>query len=366
MNNTLGLAQPQDVGMSADQLERAFDLLTAATQAGQIGAASLTVARHGKEVFARGCGQEHPRTGQPVDADSIFLLASITKPVTACALMILVDRGLISLNDPAINYLPEYTGGDRPAVKVRHLLSHISGMPDMLPENTSLRQAHTPVAGFVERALQTPLLYKPGTDFCYQSMGILLAAEIVERVSGQRLRDFEREEIFAPLGMARSALGMDKWPLQDMVWCGTDAEEDEEQQSWGWNSPYWRDFGAPWGGMHSTGRDLAILLQTMLNGGTYGARRIFSRAAVATMTQDQNAALNAPWGIGWGVSGARVWGFWGDLVSRRTFGHTGATGTVAWADAERQLSCVVLTNQMVAEGSLLRRVSNAVAAAVEE
>ena len=69
MNNTLGLAQPQDVGMSADQLERAFDLLTAATQAGQIGAASLTVARHGKEVFARGCGQQHPRTGQPVDAD---------------------------------------------------------------------------------------------------------------------------------------------------------------------------------------------------------------------------------------------------------------------------------------------------------
>ncbi len=365
-NNTLVVAAPQDVGMSADQLERAFGALTAATEAGQIGAASLTVARHGKEVFARGCGQQHPRTRQPVDADSIFLLASITKPVTACALMILVDRGLISLNDPAIDYLPEYTGGDRPAVKVRHLLSHISGMPDMLPENTSLRQAHTPVAGFVERALQTPLLYKPGTDFCYQSMGILLAAEIVERVSGQRLRDFEREEIFAPLGMTRSALGMGEWTLEDVVWCGTDVEEDEEQQSWGWNSPYWRDFGAPWGGMHSTGRDLAILLQTMLNGGTYGDRRIFSCAAVATMTQDQNGTLNAPWGIGWGVSGARVWGFWGDLVSRRTFGHTGATGTVAWADAERQLSCVVLTNQMVAEGSLLRRVSNAVAAAVEE
>ncbi|MDE2723178.1 MAG: serine hydrolase [Gemmatimonadota bacterium] len=363
MNNTTA---PQDAGMSADQLERAFNLLTAATEAGQIGAASLTVTRHGKEVFARGCGQQHPRTRQPVDADSIFLLASITKPVTACALMILVDRGLISLNDPAIDYLPEYTGGDRPTVKVRHLLSHISGMPDMLPENTSLRQAHTPVAGFVELALQTPLLYKPETDFCYQSMGILLAAEIVERVSGQRLRDFEREEIFAPLGMTRSALGMGEWTLEDVVWCGTDVEEDEEQQSWGWNSPYWRDFGAPWGGMHSTGRDLAILLQTMLNGGTYGDRRIFSRAAVAAMTRDQNGALNAPWGIGWSVSEARVWGFWGDLVSQQTFGHTGATGTVAWADAERQLSCVVLTNQMVAEGSLLRRVSNAVAAAVEE
>ena len=222
MNNTLVVATPQDAGMSADQLERAFGVLTAATEAGQIGAASLTVARHGKEVFARGCGQEHPRTGQIVDADSIFLLASITKPVTACALMILVDRGLISLNDPAIDYLPEYTGGDRPAVKVRHLLSHISGMPDMLPENTILRQSHTPVAGFVERTLQTPLLYKPGTDFCYQSMGILLAAEIVERVSGQRLRDFEREEIFAPLGMAAKRIGNGQMATsgRSVVWHG--------------------------------------------------------------------------------------------------------------------------------------------------
>ena len=362
----LQTGDPAAVGMSATQLERAFGLLAAATQAGQISAASLTVARHGQEVFARGTGQRKLGAGQPVDADSIFLLASITKPVTACALMILVDRGLISLDDPAADYLPEFTGGDRPAVKVRHLLSHISGMPDMLPENVSLRRAHAPVEVFVERAMQTPLLYKPATDFRYQSKGILLAAAIVERVSGQRLRDFEREEIFAPLGMERSALGMGDWALEDTVWCGTDTQEDEELRSWGWNSPYWRDFGAPWGGMHSTGRDLAILLQTMLNGGAYGDQRIFSRAAVAAMTRDQNGALDAPWGLGWGVCGARVWAFWGDLVSPRTFGHTGATGTVAWADAERQLSCVVLTNQMVANGSLLRRVSNAVSAAVEE
>ena len=362
----LQTSDPAAVGMSAAQLERAFGLLTAAVEAGQISAASLTVARHGKEVFARGAGRRKPNTGQPVDADSIFLLASITKPVTACALMILVDRGLISLDAPAADYLPEFTGGDRPSIKVRHLLSHISGMPDMLPENVSLRRAHEPVEVFVERAMQTPLLYKPATDFRYQSKGILLAAAIVERVSGQRLRDFEREEIFAPLGMERSALGMGDWPIEDTVWCGTDIEEDEELRSWGWNSPYWRDFGAPWGGMHSTGRDLAILLQTMLNHGAYGDQRIFSRAAVAAMTRDQNGTLDAPWGLGWGVCGARVWAFWGDLVSPHTFGHTGATGTVAWADAERQLSCVVLTNQMVANGSLLRRVSNAVSAAVEE
>ena len=99
----LQTGDPAAVGMSAAQLERAFGLLTAAVEAGQISAASLTVVRHGKEVFSRGAGQRKPGTGQPVDADSIFLLASITKPVTACALMILVDRGLISLEDPAIS-----------------------------------------------------------------------------------------------------------------------------------------------------------------------------------------------------------------------------------------------------------------------
>ena len=356
---------PADLDLSAPQLERASDLLGSALEAGQISAASLVVARHGRLVFARGHGQLHPGTGPQVDADSIFLLASITKPVTACALMILVDRGLVSLNDPVVDHLPEYTGGSRAAVRVKDLLSHISGMPDMLPENVSLRRAHQPIDVFVERALQTPLLYEPTTDFRYQSKGILLAAEIVERISGQRLRDFEEQEIFAPLGMQRSALGM-RWPIEETVWCGTNLEEEEDPRHWGPNSAYWRDFGAPWGGMHSSGRDLAILLQTMLNRGEYGGKRIFSQAAVAAMTRDHNGALNAPWGLGWGLSDSLVWNYWDVLASPSAFGHTGATGTVAWADPQRGLSCVVLTNQMVAKGSLLRRVSNAVSAAVQD
>ena len=363
---TLTDGSPDDVGLSSDQLERASRLLAAARDAGEITAASLTVARHGKLIFSAGHGEQRLGEGQPVDANSIFLLASITKPVTACALMILIDRGLVSLDDPVVDYLPEYTGGDRPRVLVRHLLSHISGMPDMLPENVDLRRAHEPVSVFVERALRTPLLYAPASNFRYQSTGILLAAAIVERVSGMRLRDFERREIFTPLGMERTALGLGDFAIEDTVWCGLKMPEDEdgELRSWGWNSPYWRDFGAPWGGMHSTGRDLAVLLQTMLNGGAYGQKRIFSRAAVDEMTCNQNEDLDAPWGLGWGIYRSKVWSYWGRLASPGVFGHTGATGTVAWGDRERGLSCVVLCNQMVGAGSLLRRVSNAVSASV--
>jgi CubicO group peptidase (beta-lactamase class C family) len=352
-------------GMSAAALEAAGELLAAAVSARQITAASWLVARRGAVVFARGYGHLAPEGESPaVMPDAVFLLASITKPVTACALMLLVERGLVSLDDPVSRYLPEFHGEERPQVRVRHLLSHTSGLPDMLPQNTELRRAHAPLSEFVAGALQTPLLYSPNTDFAYQSMGILLAAEIVERITGKRLRDFEQEEIFAPLGMEQSALGLGPFQIPATVWCGTSLRESTDAQSFGPNSPYWRDMGHPWGGMHSTAPDLAVLLQCQLNGGEYGGRRLFSPATVRAMTTDQNWTLSAPWGLGWGMARSRAWNFFGELCSPATFGHTGATGTVAWADPEQQLLCVVLTNQMVANGSLLRRVSNAVSAAV--
>ena len=116
--------------------------------------------------------------------------------------------------------------------------------------------------------------------------------------------------------------------------------------------------------MHSTAPDLAILLQAMLNGGEYAGRGIFSPAAVTAMTTNRNRWVDAPWGLGWALAESKVWNFFGELVSPATYGHTGATGTVAWADPARQLLCVILTNEMVEDGSLLRRVSNAVSAAV--
>lgn len=361
----LRTAAPEAVGMSTADLERAAAHLEGAVAARQVTAATVLVARHRTVVLSRGYGHLRPESGSPlVDGDSTFLLASITKPVTALAVMRLVDAGLLSLDDPVGLHLPEYRGRDRSRVRVRHLLSHTSGMPDMLPHNAALRQAHAPLSEFVRGALHTPLLYEPGTAFGYQSMGILLAAEIVERLTGRRLRDYERDEIFRPLGMSRSALGLGHLELGDLVWCGTTMEEGPQARRYGPNTPYWRDMGAPWGGMHSTVGDLAVLLQTMLDGGAWGGHRLLSPAAVRAMTADQNGPLDAPWGLGWARRDSRVWSYFGELVSPATFGHVGATGTVAWADPERQLLCVILTNQMVQGGHLLRRVSNAVAAAV--
>lgn len=365
IHTKLKIGAARDVGMSQDILLEAGALLRSAITNRRVTAASLLVARNQTVVHSEGYGHLTPEeNSRPVTPDSVFLLASITKPVTACALMLLVDRGQVSLDDPVSLYLPEFQGGERHKVRVRNLLSHTSGMPDMLPENTDLRRAHAPLSEFVQRALQTPLLYSPNTSFSYQSKGILLGSEIVERITGQRLRDFEEEEIFKPLGMKDTALGLGRFKIPDTVWCGISMEETEDQRHFGPNSAYWRDLGNPWGGIHSTGPDLAILLQAMLNGGGYAGQRVFSRAAVEAMTTDQNGTLNAPWGLGWGLAHSKAWNFFGELVSPATFGHTGATGTVAWADPEKELLCVILTNQMVDSGSLLRRVSNVVASAV--
>jgi CubicO group peptidase (beta-lactamase class C family) len=166
--------------------------------------------------------------------------------------------------------------------------------------------------------------------------------------------------------MRSSALGMGDFKIEGTAWCQTSGRSSD-QQRFGANSAYWRDMGHPWGGMHSTTTDLAVLLQTFLNGGKYGGVRVFSPSTTAAMIRDQNTAIGKPWGLGWGLSVSPVWCYFGDLVSPQTFGHSGATGTVAWADPESRLVCVILTTRPSGEdnGRLLRLVSNAVAGSVE-
>jgi CubicO group peptidase (beta-lactamase class C family) len=365
----LSTAPPASVGMSGAQLDRAAQLLETETSEGRVLSASLLVARDGRVVLHQGFGRIHPdKNSSATKPDTVYLLASISKPITVAGLMVLVDRGLVSLADPVSRYLPEFQGEDRAKVRVRDLLTHTSGLPDMLPENTQLRREHAPLSEFVNRAMRTPLLYEPGKDFAYQSMGTLLASEIAQRVAKQPFREYLKREIFDPLGMKNTALGMGAHKIENTAWCQTGGRANPDDLArFGANSPYWRDMGHPWGGVHSTTTDLAVLLQTFLNGGSFNGARVFSPATVAAMTRDQNAHVGAPWGLGWGLATSRVWSYFGDLCSPRTFGHSGATGTVAWADPERKLVCVILTTRPSGEdgGRLLRLVSNAVSAAIQ-
>ena len=243
--------------MSAARLGRIADRLREETSRGGVGSASILVARHARVVLHQGFGRLNRGPGAPATRpDTLYIVASISKPVSVCGLMLLVDEGRVALDDRVQRYLPEFQGRLKERVLVRHLLSHTSGLPDMVPENTQLRRAHAPLSEFVAAALRTPLLFEPGTRFSYQSMGTLLAAEIAERVSGMRLRDLLRSRIFRPLGMQRTMLGL-QGPTVEETAIFQENGNSEDSRRWGPNSPYWRAMGHPWGGLHATAGDLA-------------------------------------------------------------------------------------------------------------
>jgi CubicO group peptidase (beta-lactamase class C family) len=291
----------------------ATEHLERVTASGEVSAAVLQVEAPGRKLL-RAFGR--------ASAGTPFLIASVTKPMTAAVLMSLVEKKRLGLDDPVRRHLPGFASGE---VTVRHLLCHTSGLPDMLPDNLELRRRHAPLAEFVAGACQAPLLFPPGSQVRYQSMGLLLAAEIARRLAGD-FPELMRRTLFAPLGMKDSALGLGKHRLEDTARC--QVPDDPA----GWNSPYWRNLGSPWGGAHATAADLTRLLRFFAHPDGRGP---LSPASVATMLATQTPpAARERYGLGWrlGLHGRE-----------RTFGHSGATGTVAWFDPTRELSFVLLT-----------------------
>ncbi len=300
--------------------EEAFRVIQGQVDSGELGGAVLHVTHRGRTI-SRAFGSCTDR--------SVFYLASLTKPMVATAIMQLVDRGAIALHDRANRYIPELTGGERDAVTIKHLVTHTSGLPDMLPENDELRTRHAPLSEFVARACRTPLLYSPGTQCRYQSMGILLAGEIVARVTGSPLADVLQRDVFAPLGMRDSSLGLGGRRLEDTVQLQRDEPTD-----WAQNSPYWRNLLAPWADVHATAADVARFANYFL----HPDPRVVKPETAATMLVNQNDGLNTAWGIGWSF------GRYGSGASPRAVGHGGSSGTSMWIDPVHDLSCVLLTS----------------------
>jgi CubicO group peptidase (beta-lactamase class C family) len=263
--------------------------------------------------------------------------------------MTLVDRQEVSLSDPVQRFIPEFNGDGRERVLVRHLLTHTSGLPDMLPEDQDLRRRHAPLTEFVERTCRTPLLFHPGSEVRYQSMGLLLAAEIVSRVTRESFPSFLSRHLFQPLGMRDTSLGLGGRSISQTMQCQVLKASD-----WDWNSPYWRNLGSPWGGAHSTVGDLARFLQYFQD----PDRRVVRPETASTMISNQTRGLNKPWGIGWMLNN----GQFGNGCSPSTFGHSGSTGTLCWLDPTKDLSFVLLTTKPAAqsEGTLLYPVSDRV------
>lgn len=282
---------------------------------------------------------------KPMQADSVFWIASMSKPITGTALMLLVDEGKVNVDDPVEKYLPEFRGQmvsvyqdestrllKRPKhpITVKNVLSHTSGLPfassvetptlDLLP----LREA-------VRSYALTPLLFEPDSKYQYSNAGINTAGRIVEVVSGMPFEKFVEDRLFQPLGMKDTTF----WPNEEQTArlaksyrpnaAKTDLEEFQIGQLLYPLSDRTRRHPMPAGGYFSTAADMGRFCQMLLNGGTLDGRRYLSEAAVKQMTSKQTGdALKDGYGFGWSVSPT-------------TFGHGGAHATNMTVDTQRGL-----------------------------
>jgi CubicO group peptidase (beta-lactamase class C family) len=171
-------------------------VLAQATAKKQVDAAVLHVVQR-REGFTR-------HFGKAGSGDAMFLLGSISKPITVTAIMTLFDRGRFQLQDRVTKFLPAFRGGGREDVTIRHLLTHVSGLPDQLASNNELRKRHAPLKEFAAQALRARLDFAPGARYQYSSMGILLAARVAERISGTDILTLVERAVFRPLGVGTS------------------------------------------------------------------------------------------------------------------------------------------------------------------
>jgi len=278
--------------------------------------------------------------GTATGPEPIFLLASISKPMTAAAVMTLVDADELSLDDHVTKFYPRFKGEGREDISIRHCLTHTGGLPDMLSNNEWLRENHAPLEDYLEGALKAPLRFKPGTDYGYASMGFLITAKIAEEISGQPFGEFIDQTIYRPLGMTRTSMGLMGRPKDQTVRnqaAPANTESGKQSwQNWNWNSQYWLDLGSPWGGALGPAVDVARFYEEfLLRRGT-----ILKPETEALMTSDQTPQGVRPFGLGFGLApraGATTTG-------PATFGHNGSTGTLSWCDPGTGTICVVLTS----------------------
>ena len=314
--------------------------------------------------------------------DAIFLVASITKPIVAMAALLLIERGEFALADRVVDTIPEFGRQGKYGIELRHLLTHTSGLVDMLPDNVELRKNHATLERFVERTCEESVSFSPGRGVQYQSMGFAMLGEVITRITGKSCAKFLHDEFFEPMGLCDAALGAPEDWFQgpanknERIPDALVPEGHAEGVDWNWNSRYWRQLGAPWGGLLISAKDLATYAQFMLRQGrTSDGQRLLSPAAIAAATRNQLECMRdipeierrcRPWGLGWRLDWPAHSANFGDLLGHRTFGHWGATGTVMWIDPDAGTFGIVLTTlPQEPSGKYLSRLSSAIAAAWE-
>ncbi len=286
---------------------------------------------------------------------TLFDTASLTKPAaTTAAVMRLVDRGVLRLEDPVRGFIPEFSGGERDRVTIRHLLNHSSGLRAWAPiyrEAASMKRGlHGPALRrrVIELISRRRLVYSPGTRSLYSDLGFILLGDLVERACGLSLDRFCRREIFTPLGMENTFF-VRKGRKRAGRFAATERSRTRGRILRGEvhdeNAAFMGGV-AGHAGLFSTASDLFTFSRMILNG-LAGRPGLISKKTLEEFLTRQGTP-GSSWALGWDTpSGSpRSPSSSGRFFSKRSFGHLGYTGTSLWIDPDRALTVVLLTNRV--------------------
>lgn len=360
---------PQSVGLSPSRLSRIDDVLLQAIARKEVPGAVVLVGRHGKVAFRKAYGHRAlAPSAEPMTVDTVFDLASLTKPVaTAAAVMVLVEEGRVRLDDPVVAYLPAFGsgGGEREKVTVEELLTHRAGLVADDPMELYQGTAEEIFARKYQRRLVNP----PGKRFVYSDAGYEVLGELVRSVTGESLDVYARKAVFDPLGMLetefRPAGKGGRLPVSRIA---PTEKQDGVYLRGEVHDPRARALGGVAGhaGLFGTADDLARYARALLgDGGGW-----LSPAGVAAMTRVRDYGDGDLRALGWDVethySSSR-----GDLFPLGSFGHTGWTGTSMWLDPATDTFLVVLSARNHPDGAgnaipLRSRLASVAASAVTD
>ena len=331
---------PPTTRLDKDRLQDAARIAEEAVKSGTHPSAVIAVANSRELIWS------HVVPGPDnLSFDTIFLVASITKPVVATAIMQLVEQGKLQLEAPVSRYLPEFTGQGKERITTWHLLTHSSGLEEdqFWGELDSLaRGGNLPTRRWLyEACCRSHTNFEPGSAYRYNSLTFNVLGELIERLGGLPYDEYLQEHIFKPLGMKDTAFNpLDRARTAPVYGFAYQTFEDA-----------FISMAQPGGGLWSTATDLIKFGQTFLRGGEYNGYRLLRPETIEMMVEHHTRGMTqvsngeeAPfnYALGWGKP---PYPLTEDGPSEGSFGHGGVTGTLLWIDPEYDLVLVFLTNR---------------------
>ncbi len=348
--------------------------------------AVLLVARRGVVGCLEAIGFRDLEARDPMKPDTIFRIASMTKPVTAAGILMLEDEGKLSVDDPVEKHLPEFkgqmmvqsrSGGTvtlvRPPrlVTLKDLLTHTSGLAGLPPGLSDLyRRRHRTLAEEVLAVSQRPLEFEPGTKWSYCNTGIDTLGRVIEAVSGRRYENFLEERFFGPLGMKDTFF----YPTPERLARVAGLYKREQDKLVAVDN-FLGDVAdgrhpIPAGGLFSTAPDLVRFYRMLLDRGAFEGKRYLAEATVEKMaavhTGDLKGGFTPGMGFGLGVGVVREPQGVTEMLSPGTFGHGGAFGTQGWIDPKKGMIYVLMIQRVGlrnGDASEMRQALQSIAAA---